>query len=134
MPMPTHARASTWPAPRSTPLPKRSTSPASIGPLFPYSWRVAPLDLLGRPLRSVRISVTDRCNLRCNYCMPETEYVWLPRSDLLTYEEIGALVDVLIRVGVDKVRLTGGEPLARADLPILVRILAGKPGLHDLAL
>ena len=80
------------------------------------------------------MSVTDRCNLRCSYCMPETEYVWLPRSDLLTYEEIGALVDALIRVGVDKVRLTGGEPLARADLPILVRILAGKPGLRDLAL
>lgn len=66
--------------------------------------------------------------------MPEKEYVWLPRSDVLAYEEIGALVDVFLGVGIDKVRLTGGEPLARADLPVLVRMLAGKPGLQDLAL
>jgi cyclic pyranopterin phosphate synthase len=92
------------------------------------------LDSLGRPLRSVRISVTDRCNLRCTYCMPEETYVWLPRRDLLTFEELGALVDVLLGLGVDKIRLTGGEPLSRAELPKLVAILAGKPGLADLAL
>lgn len=78
--------------------------------------------------------MTDRCNLRCTYCMPEEEYVWLPRDDLLTYEEIGALVSALTEVGVDRVRLTGGEPLTRADLPVLVRMLAAQPALRDLAL
>ncbi len=71
-------------------------------------------DSLGRPLRNLRLSVTDRCNLRCAYCMPETDYTWLPREDLLHFEEIGRLVDVFIGLGVDKVRLTGGEPLVRA--------------------
>jgi GTP 3',8-cyclase len=66
--------------------------------------------------------------------MPEAEYVWLPRADVLGYEEIGTLVDALLGIGVAKIRLTGGEPLARADLPVLVRLLAGKPGLADLAL
>ena len=66
--------------------------------------------------------------------MPEREYVWLPRADVLSYEEIGSIVDVLLDAGVDKVRLTGGEPLARADLPLLVRMLADKPALRDLSL
>jgi cyclic pyranopterin phosphate synthase len=66
--------------------------------------------------------------------MPEKEYVWLPREDVLSYEEIAALTDAFVAAGVKKVRLTGGEPLARADLPVLVRLLAAKPGLHDLAL
>jgi len=92
------------------------------------------LDLLNRPLRNLRLSVTDRCNLRCEYCMPEDDYVWLPREDVLQFEEISALVDVFIALGVDKVRLTGGEPLLRRDLPSLVRMLAVKPGLGDLAL
>src|SRR5216117_3483737 len=91
-------------------------------------------DLLGRPLRNLRLSVTDRCNLRCEYCMPEAEYVWLPREDMLHFEEISALADVFIALGVDKVRLTGGEPLLRRDLPTLVRLLAAKNGLADLAL
>src|SRR5437764_4514711 len=91
-------------------------------------------DTLGRPLRNLRLSVTDRCNLRCEYCMPEDEYVWLPREDVLHFEEISTLVDVFIPLGVDKVRLTGGEPLLRRDLPTLVRLLAAKPGLNDLAL
>ncbi len=91
-------------------------------------------DRLGRPLRSLRVSVTDRCNLRCQYCMPEEEYVWLPRQDLLTYEEISQLTDIFLDLGVDKLRLTGGEPLLRRDLPVLVRMLASKPGLRDLAL
>jgi len=91
-------------------------------------------DLLGRPLRNLRLSVTDRCNLRCEYCMPEEDYVWLPREDVLHFEETSALVDVFLALGVDKIRLTGGEPLLRRDLPALVRIIAGKPGLNDLAL
>lgn len=92
------------------------------------------LDLLNRPLKNLRLSVTDRCNLRCQYCMPEAEYVWLPREDLLNFEEISRLVDVFISLGVDRVRLTGGEPLLRRDLPSLVRMLAAKPVLKDLAM
>ena len=91
-------------------------------------------DLLGRPLKNLRLSVTDRCNLRCSYCMPEAEYVWLPRQDLLQFEEMSALVDVFVRAGVDRVRLTGGEPLLRRDLPELVSMLATKPAIRDLAL
>ena len=91
-------------------------------------------DTWGRPLRNLRLSVTDRCNLRCQYCMPERDYVWLPRSDILDFEEISALVDVFADLGVDRVRLTGGEPLVRRDLPELVRLLAQKPLLKDIAL
>src|SRR5580704_11151990 len=94
----------------------------------------APNDQLGRPLRSLRVSVTDRCNLRCNYCMPEENYVWLPRQELLTFEEITRLVDVFTSLGVTDVRLTGGEPLLRRDLPQLVRMLAANPSIRDLAL
>ena len=95
---------------------------------------MAYFDTLGRQLRNLRISVTDRCNLRCQYCMPEEEYVWLPRQDLLSFEEISALVDIFAELGVDKLRLTGGEPLMRRDLPALVRMLAAKPGIRDLAM
>jgi cyclic pyranopterin phosphate synthase len=91
-------------------------------------------DTFGRPLRNLRLSVTDRCNLRCQYCMPEEEYVWLPREDLLTFEEIRELVDIFSELGVDKVRLTGGEPLLRKDLPTLVSMLADNPHLSDLAM
>jgi len=91
-------------------------------------------DTLGRPLGSLRLSVTDRCNLRCHYCMPEDEYLWLPREDVLTFEELGQLVDLFAEVGVDRLRLTGGEPLLRRDLPTLVAQLAGRPWLKDLAL
>src|SRR5438093_12584083 len=92
------------------------------------------LDRLNRALRNLRLSVTDRCNLRCEYCMPEDDYVWLPREDVLQFEETAALVDVFIALGVNKLRLTGGEPLLRRDLAALVRMLAAKPGLIDLAL
>jgi len=92
------------------------------------------LDVHGRALRNLRLSVTDRCNLRCQYCMPETDYVWLPREDLLTFEEIEQLVDGFLGLGVDKVRLTGGEPLLRRDLPDLVARLARREGIRDLAL
>jgi len=91
-------------------------------------------DTFGRPLRNLRLSVTDRCNLRCQYCMPEEEYVWLPREDLLTFEEIRELVDMFSELGIDKVRLTGGEPLLRKDLPTLVSMLAANRRLHDLAM
>jgi cyclic pyranopterin phosphate synthase len=91
-------------------------------------------DIFERPLRNLRLSVTDRCNLRCQYCMPEEEYAWLPRGDLLTFEEIVTLVDLFTDLGVEKVRLTGGEPLLRRDLPTLVRMLAGNPRIQDLAL
>jgi cyclic pyranopterin phosphate synthase len=92
------------------------------------------LDVLGRPLRNLRLSVTDRCNLRCQYCMPEADYVWLPKEDLLDFEEISALADVFIGLGVDRMRLTGGEPLLRRNLSSLVTMLSAKPGLADLAL
>ena len=91
-------------------------------------------DKFGRPLRNLRLSVTDRCNLRCAYCMPEKDYVWLPREDVLRFEEISTLVDVFLTLGVNKLRLTGGEPLLRRDLPALVQLLAAKPGLTDLAM
>jgi GTP 3',8-cyclase len=91
-------------------------------------------DQFGRPLRSLRVSVTDRCNLRCNYCMPQEEYVWLPREELLTFEEITQLVEVFTSLGVEDVRLTGGEPLLRRDLAGLVRMLAANARIRDLAL
>ena len=91
-------------------------------------------DALGRSLRNLRLSVTDRCNLRCEYCMPEDEYQWLPREDLLHFEEISSLVDIFVSQGVDRVRLTGGEPLLRRDLPKLMAMLSAKHGLNDLAL
>jgi len=85
-------------------------------------------------VRNLRLSVTDRCNLRCAYCMPEEEYRWLPRADVLDFEEISALVDAFTDVGVERVRLTGGEPLLRRDLPRLIEMLAAKPALKDIAL
>src|SRR3954471_4409041 len=91
-------------------------------------------DALGRPLKNLRLSVTDRCNLRCEYCMPEDDYAWLPREDVLHFEEISTVVDVFTSLGVDKVRLTGGEPLLRRDIAALVRMLARKNAISDLAL
>lgn len=92
------------------------------------------VDRFGRPLRNLRLSVTDRCNLRCSYCMPEEEYAWLPRGDILTFEEVKRLIDVFADLGVDKVRLTGGEPLLRRDLSRLVRMIASEPRIRDLAI
>ena len=91
-------------------------------------------DVFQRPLRNLRVSVTDRCNLRCAYCMPEQNYVWLPKDDLLQFEEIESLVDVFLDDGVDKVRLTGGEPLLRRDLAVLVKGLAARSRIRDLAM
>src|SRR2546428_3053506 len=91
-------------------------------------------DTLRRPLASLRVSVPARCTRRCRYCMPEDEYVWLPRTSILTFEEIEGLTDVFAGLGVHKVRLTGGEPLLRHDLPTLVAMIARKPRIRDLAL
>lgn len=91
-------------------------------------------DSLGRPLRNLRISITDRCNIRCRYCMPNEDYAWLPREELLSFEEIARLVDIFTSLGVDRVRLTGGEPLLRRDLSRLVAMLAANPRLSDIAL
>src|SRR3954454_5234300 len=92
------------------------------------------VDSWGREIKSVRLSVTDRCNFRCRYCMPAEGLEWLERDDLLTFEEIERLVRVLASMGVDEIRLTGGEPLVRRDLPVLVGMLAGTPGVRDLSL
>jgi cyclic pyranopterin phosphate synthase len=92
------------------------------------------LDRHQRPLGNLRLSVTDRCNLRCSYCMPEQDYMWLPREDILHFEEIESLVDVFAGLGVSKVRLTGGEPLLRRDLPDLIARLAARPAIRDLAM
>jgi len=92
------------------------------------------VDAFGRPLRSLRLSVTDRCNLRCAYCMPEENYVWLPREDVLTFEEMAALTGYFTDLGVDKVRLTGGEPLLRRDLPRLIRLLLQNHNINEIAL
>ena len=92
------------------------------------------VDILGRPLKSLRLSVTDRCNLRCRYCMPEPDYVWLPREDILSFEEMATLAGYFADLGVDKVRLTGGEPLLRRDLSRLVRLLLHDRRLTEIAL
>jgi cyclic pyranopterin phosphate synthase len=92
------------------------------------------LDHWGRPLGHLRISVTDRCNLRCAYCMPEEDYVWLPRPDLLTFEELTRVTRIMTGLGVGHVRLTGGEPLLRRHLPVLVESLARIDGVRDLAM
>src|SRR5688500_3723771 len=91
-------------------------------------------DRFDRPLSNLRISVTDRCNLRCAYCMPEEEYAWLPQPSLLRFEELATLARVFAGLGVRRIRLTGGEPLMRRDLHVLVGMLAAIPGIDDLAL
>ncbi|MEM9554016.1 MAG: GTP 3',8-cyclase MoaA [Acidobacteriota bacterium] len=96
---------------------------------------VRPSDRLDRPLEDLRVSVTDRCNFRCGFCMPaDRRYEFLPRPEVLTFEEIERLVGLFVDLGVRKVRLTGGEPLLRADIETLVRKVASVPGVDDLAL
>ncbi len=92
------------------------------------------VDSWGRAIKSLRVSVTDKCNFRCRYCMPAEGLEWLPRDEVLDYEEITRLVAVMARMGVDEVRLTGGEPLVRRDMPTLIGMLAGTPGVRDLSL
>jgi cyclic pyranopterin phosphate synthase len=91
-------------------------------------------DSYGRRLTDLRVSLTDRCNFRCVYCIPDEHNDWIPRSEVLTYEEIERFVGVAVELGIRKVRLTGGEPLLRRDLPVLVEKLARIEGIRDLAL
>ena len=91
------------------------------------------VDSFGRRVEYLRISVTDKCNLRCVYCMPEEGLPWLKRDQLLSYEEIHQIVRVMAPLGLKRIRLTGGEPLVRKDLPFLVELLAGVEGIEDLA-
>ena len=92
------------------------------------------VDAWGRKIGSLRVSVTDKCNFRCRYCMPAEGLEWIERDELLSFEEIERLVRVLAAMGVEEVRLTGGEPLVRRDLPVLVGKLAAVPGVNDLSL
>ena len=105
---------------------------------MPEPLPMLPRDTRGRPLHDLRISVTDRCNFRCVYCMPRAvfgrDHAFLPRAELLTFDEIARLVAIFTRLGVEKVRLTGGEPLVRRELPALVATLAAIPGVQDLTL
>src|ERR687891_24201 len=91
-------------------------------------------DVYKRPIRDLRISVTDRCNFRCTYCMPLDEYDWIEKKEILTFEEIARLVNLFVSLGIDKIRLTGGEPLVRRDLDRLVAKLSAIEGLKDLCL
>ena len=106
-----------------------------INPRMPVSNGLAPLaDRHGRHLSSLRLSVIDRCDLRCRYCMPEKDYTWLPRQQLLSVNQFAALAAAFAELGVSRLRLTGGEPLLRDDLPALVQQLSGIPGIGDLAM
>ncbi len=91
-------------------------------------------DTFQRPITYLRISVTDRCNLRCVYCMPEAGLPWIPKDAILSYEEIETIVRAAAKIGVRSIRLTGGEPLIRRDLPRLVSLIAAVPGIDDIAL
>ncbi|MBA3413284.1 MAG: GTP 3',8-cyclase MoaA [Actinobacteria bacterium] len=92
------------------------------------------IDSWGREIKSLRVSVTDKCNFRCRYCMPAEGLDWLGREEILSFEEIARLVRIMAGMGVSEIRLTGGEPLVRKELPSLVRMLAGTPGVEDLSL
>ena len=91
-------------------------------------------DSFGRLINNLRISVTDRCNFRCRYCMPEEGMIWMNRDELLTYEEIERIAKIFVQLGINKIRLTGGEPLLRKDLHLLIKMLSAIPKLEDLAL
>ena len=107
-------------------------SPASCE--HPMNPSAKPLiDSYGRVHNNLRISVTDRCNIRCVYCMPENPE-FLPRNQLLSFEEIERFVRIVVPLGIDKIRLTGGEPLVRSELPVFVEKLAARPGIKDIGL
>ena len=91
-------------------------------------------DQFGRSIEYLRISVTDRCNFRCLYCMPEAGLPWLPKSDILSYEEIADIVAQLAPLGLRRLRITGGEPTIRPNLDELIRMLRVVPGIEDIAL
>ena len=92
------------------------------------------IDQFGRSVEYLRVSITDKCNLRCVYCMPLEGLPWLQRDELLSYEEIEQIVRVMAPMGLERLRITGGEPLVRRDVPELVRLLAAVPGIRDLSL
>src|SRR5579862_8332969 len=92
------------------------------------------IDSFGRVHDNLRISVTDRCNIRCFYCMPETDVHFVRRSEILDFEEIERVARIAVSLGIRKLRITGGEPLVRRDLARLIRRLSAIPGVHDLAL
>ncbi|MCQ4085478.1 GTP 3',8-cyclase MoaA [Saccharibacillus sp. JS10] len=100
--------------------------------------RITPVDQMNRPIRDLRISVTDRCNFRCSYCMPKEifgdDFAFMPKSELLTFEEIERLTELFVSIGVKKIRLTGGEPLLRKELPDLISRLGAIEGVEDVAL
>ncbi|HJR41150.1 MAG TPA: GTP 3',8-cyclase MoaA [Gemmatimonadaceae bacterium] len=96
--------------------------------------RPALQDQFGRSIEYLRISVTDRCNFRCVYCMPPEGLDWLPKRDILSYEEIAAIVGELAPLGLRRLRITGGEPTIRPELPVLIRLLRAVPGIEDIAL
>ena len=102
-----------------------ASAPAATAPL---------VDSFGRVHDNLRISVTDRCNIRCFYCMPEKDVQFVRRSEILDFEEIERAVRIAVSLGITKLRVTGGEPLVRRDLPVLIRRLAAIPGIRDLAL
>jgi cyclic pyranopterin phosphate synthase len=121
--------------PREQPVPSEVGEHALELPGAPEAWRDGPLvDGFGRELKNLRVSVTDRCNFRCTYCMPEEGLQWLGRNEILSYEEIERLVRLFVRLGIEEVRLTGGEPLVRKDIPLLVEKLAHIQGLKSLSL
>src|SRR5450631_3165703 len=97
--------------------------------------QIVPLaDQFNRPITYLRVSVTDRCNLRCVYCMPEAGLPWVAKAEILTFEEIASIVRAAAAIGVRSIRLTGGEPLVRRDLSRLVARIASVPGIEDVAL
>ncbi len=128
------AQRTTW---RTTQRTIQRETPDSMPPSEPIT-PPHPADTLGRPLRDLRISVTDRCNFRCTYCMPEEifgeRYQFLPRPEILTFEEIVRVARAAAALGVEKLRITGGEPLLRHDLPHLIHDLAEIDGIRDIAL
>ena len=114
------------------------SSTPQVTPSLPTAAQAAVVDRLRRPLHDLRISVTDRCNFRCTYCMPAEiygeRYHFLPKSAVLSYEEIARLARIFVKLGVKKIRLTGGEPLVRSSVEELVALLAGIEGVEDLAM
>jgi cyclic pyranopterin phosphate synthase len=122
--MPLNPRPARWPRGRDAPI--------ESGYLM--TMREPLLDGHGRRIADLRVSVTDRCNFRCQYCMPAEGLPWLERAEVLSFEEIERLVALFAQMGVHAVRLTGGEPLVRRDFPRLVAMLAGLPGIADLAI
>src|ERR1700756_2241969 len=92
------------------------------------------VDSYGRRIKSMRISITDKCNFRCTYCMPAEGLPWLKKAEILTYEEIQRIARVAVHIGIEQIRLTGGEPLVRRDLPDLVHQLTNLEGLRSLSI